>query len=81
MGNAHCRAAAAIGMASDAFVRDVQMLAIAVEERPQCIGICVCLSIREARILGKLGHRSNSVSSRLPVSGADRKLATGIGLL
>ena len=52
MGDAHGGAARAIGVAVDAFVRDVEVLAVAVEQLPQRLrigmrlGICVATCIR-----------------------------------
>ena len=54
MGDAHRRAARAIGVAGDAFVRDVEVLAIAVEQLPQRGRIGMRLGIGIARIVGQL---------------------------
>ena len=45
------------GMPVDAFVRDVQTLAIAVEQLPQLGGGKMRLGIRKARVLRQAGHR------------------------
>ena len=57
MGDAHGGAARAIGVAGDAFMGDVEMLAVAVEQLPRRsrIGMRQCVGI--AGVVSQLGHR------------------------
>src|SRR5262245_14554646 len=62
-------------MAHDALVRDVEPLAIAVEQRPQRARVCVCLRVRVARVCGELGHQR--AGSTAGCSGASSLWITG----
>ena len=55
--NTHRRPARAVGMAGDAFVRDVQVVAVTIEQVPQRRRRGVGLGIGIARKVGQLGHR------------------------
>ena len=58
VGDADGGAAAAIGVAGDAFMRDVEMIAVAVEQTPGRVGRRMRLRIGIATIVGEFGHPS-----------------------
>jgi hypothetical protein len=61
MGDAHRGATRSIGVADDALVGDIEIIAIAVEELPKGARIGKFPGIRVAGVFRQLRHRCNSV--------------------
>ncbi len=58
--NTHSRTAGTIGVASNTFVSDVEMVLVAVEQIPKRFALRVFLSIGVRRVISELGHQFTS---------------------
>ncbi len=65
MGDPHRGAARAIGMAGDAFVGDVEVLTVAIEQVPQRGPAGMRLGIGIAGVVGESGHATGLCTNRL----------------